>query len=420
MADPRSSKFRGIWYDAENDRVGLYYGTGGASDPLRGLSYDGSVIRMPPKLDLGVPGTGVGQDIGEGGSYKADKDGAVIVKAYTYDASATSGSRFTAVSDIDSATTFLSAVGDRLYIGSPYKFWGVRFNPTTAVVYAGASEVMQAGFWNGSALTACDHMVITKADGTGGGGLSVGEDILKQTALKEYLTYDNAIDTTWATADDVTDKIPNDGTNLYWLYLQVPASGLSTPPIVDEIRVRGSDHDFITGGPYQIFWGKARVKQQERVSLSIVKSPAGTGVIQLDIDSAHKQTLFNFNGVDNLSFMFVMPKAIDTSNPIEVTFGYSADANDTFDLVLSALKLRDNTTIGSGVTPDYTSSTAVTPAAADKYYKDQSLTATKISIQDMTALDAISFGLERTDTTNAIYPMTIVIHYVVWAAGEHL
>lgn len=367
------------------------------------------------KLDLGNPGNLVGFDCGEGGSYKVDKDGDTVVKAFKYDASATSGSRFIEFTDLDVANTWLGAVGDRFYVGSPYKFWATRFNVTTAVVYGDATEIIQTQYWNGSALTNCDHMGINKDDAD-----SIGEQILKQTAQKEYASLENAIDTDWATADNVTDKIPDTGTALYWVCFEVPATGFSTPPIVDEIRVRGTDFDVITGTGFPVFWGKARTEEHERINLVVLKSPGGTGTSTIAMDTNHSQIVFNFNGVDDIAFLWTLPEGIDLSCPITIELGYIADAIDTYNLTIFALKLKDATLTGGGVSSSYTQATVITPVAADTFYKGIDLTATPMSIQDMTSDDTISFELSRTDTSNSIYPMTITIHYVSWTTGEHV
>ena len=382
-------------------------------DPiLEGQSFNFS---LAGKLDVGKPGSGGGLDIGEGGSYKADAAGTTIVKAFKYDASADSGSRFTEFTNLDASNTWLGAVNDRFYVGSPHKFWGIRFNVTQAVVYGDAAELVQVQFWNGSALTNCDHMGINKDDAD-----SIGEQILKQTSQKEYVVVDNEVDTTWATADNVADKIPNTGSALYWMCFEVPTTGWSTVPIVSEIRVRGTDFDIITNSGFAVSWGKARVERHERISLVVVKSPGGTGTTGIDIDTNHQQTVFNFDGVDDLAFLWTLPEGIDLSCPVDVELSYSANAADTYDLVLAALKLKNATAINSSVASSYTGNTAVVAAASATFYKGIDLTATRISIQDMAADDVISFELSRTDTSNAIYPLVVIIKFVVWTTGAHV
>lgn len=369
-------------------------------------------VRFQSKIDIGVPGTGGGLDVGEGGSYKTDKDGTTIIKAFTYDASADGGTRFTEVSGLDTSVTWLKDQGDRFYVGSTKKFWGVRFNITTGK----SNEKLTTGYWNGSDVTAMDCMGILKTSAT-----STGNAVLEQTAEKEYVTWDHVVDSDWAAVDNQTDKIPNTGTALFWMYFEIPSGGIATALVIDEIRCRGTDLDVVSGASYIVFWGQARIERHERISLSVVKSPGGTTTASIDIDSAHKQTVFDFDGAgDNLSFMWTVPEAIDTSSKIEVKLGYSADAADTYDIDLSASTLKNATAISSSPAPDYTSSTAITPAAGATFYSGQTLMATKMSIADLAPDDVISFELQRTDTTNSFYPMVVTIHYIVYATGEHV
>ncbi len=385
-------------------------------DPISAVENAASLdivndVRFQTKVDIGIPGTGGGLDVGEGGSYKTDKDGTTIVQCFTYDASADTGLRFTEVTDLDASTTWLGQSGDRFYFGSTKKFWGARFNITTAK----SGEVLTAGYWNGSDLTAMDYMGFLKDSAT-----TTGQAVFEQNSEKEYVTWDHDINSNWATADNVTDKIPDVTTALFWVYFQVPAENLATALVVDEIRVRGTDVDVVSGASYSVLWGQARVVKHERISLAVVKSPGGTGTTDIDIDSAHQQKVFNFDGVDDLSFLWTIPEAIDTSSKIEVKLGYSANANDTFTLLLSARILKNATAISSTPDPDYTQSTDITAAAAATYYSEHSLMATKMSIQKAAPNDLISFEIARTDTSNAIYPMVVTIHYVSFSGGEHI
>ena len=66
MTAPRSASFRGVWIDEENSRVALYYGNGGASDPVLGLHFDGTNVTVPVNLTISSTLTagadGVGSD----------------------------------------------------------------------------------------------------------------------------------------------------------------------------------------------------------------------------------------------------------------------------------------------------------------------------------------------------------------------
>ena len=362
------------------------------------------------KLDLGSPGSASGLDIGEGGSYTTDSDGVTIVRAYSYDASATSGSRFTSLT-LTASNTWLGDQGDRLYVGSTKKFWAARFNITQAKT----SEVLEAYYWNGS-LTAMDHMGLLKTSAT-----TTGQAVLEQTSEKEYVTWDKDINSDWVAADDQTNTIPNAGVSVFWICLQVPSGGLTTPVITNEIKARGTDFDFVTGASYPVFWGQARVEKHENISLSVVKVPGGTTTTEIDITSAHQATVFVFDASgDNLTFGWILPEGIDTSCRIEVKLTYAATANDTYDIDLTALRLSNATAIGSGVSADYTSSTAIVVAVANTVYIETTLMATKMSIKDMAPSDTISFELQRTDASNIIYPLAITIHYVIYSTGEHV
>ena len=371
----------------------------------------GDDIIISGKLDLGIPGTGSGLDIGEGGSYQVSAGGDTIVYVFTYDSSATSGSRFSRHS-LNATITVGNSGGDRIYIGSTIKFWAARFNVTQAK----SSEVFEGFYWNGSDSTSMDIMGIKKD-----AAISVGEAVLQQTSEKEYITWDNAIDSDWATADNQLNRIPNVGTSLYWIWLQVPSGNLATALIVNEIKARGTDFDFVTASSYPVFWGKARVERHENISLSVVKVPGGTTTAEIDITSAHKATVFVFDGAgDNLTFGWDLPEGIDTSSKIEIKMTYSSNAADTYTIDLTALKIKNATTIGAGVSASYTSTTNITTASANVVYTNTTLTATKMSIQNMNAEDSISFEIQRTDASNTFYPISITIHYIIFSTGEHV
>jgi len=363
------------------------------------------------KIDIGVPGVGGGLDIGEGGSYTKNDSGSTIVQAFTYDASAGSGSRFTEFSDLDASNTWLGDAGDRLYVGSTLLFWATRFSLTQNK----SSEMLQMKFYNGTALVNLTHMGILKDNAT-----SVGENILNQTGEKEYITWDHDIESDWARADDVADVIPNGNEDMYWVAFQVAAEGLGTVPIVDEIRVRGTDFDIVSGASYPIFWGQARVEKHERIPISVTRSPGGTGTTNIDIDSAHQQTVFNFNGAgDEVSFLWVLPEGIDTSSAVEVKLDYTANAEDTYEIDLSITKLTEGKIIGAGNAPDYTSSNSLT-TLANEIHLEHDLTDDDFHIQDLDASDVISIEIERTDTSNQFYPLSITLHYISFSTGEHI
>ena len=363
------------------------------------------------KVDIGVPGTAGGLDVGEGGSYTTDKDGTTIVQIFTYDASAAGGSRFTEAETTDTVT-WNAVAEDRFYVCSQIKFWGVRFTATQAK----STERLTMSYYDGTSTTSMDYMGILKDAAT-----STGETVLEQILEKEYVTWDRNINNLWATADNVADTIPDVDADSYCVYFEVPTGGLATPVIHTEVKARGNDIDIISGTPYTVLWGQARLEKHDRISLSIVRAPGGTATADVDIDQNHKQTVFDFDTAgDDVTFLWTLPEGIDTSSGIELTLDYSADAADTFDLDLYAKKLQEGTTIGSTIAADYLASTTITTAAGSVFHINQTLTPTLMSIQDMSPNEVISFELERTDATNSLFPFTIVVRYTSFAGGEHV
>ncbi|MCH8003900.1 MAG: hypothetical protein IH934_04700 [Nanoarchaeota archaeon] len=381
-----------------------------------GWEDDGSLIKslsnrdvlIQQKLDIGVPGVASGLDVGEGGSYTKDKDGTVIIQAFNYDASAASGSRFTELT-LDATNTILEDADDRFYLCSQKIFWAGRFEVSTAK----EDEHLDFLYYDGNGLIDKHFMGILKNNAT-----ALGEQILQQTVEKEYFTWDHGIGDNWTTADDVLDVIPDLTADSYCVVLQAPSTVLATAPVVTEIKARGTDFDLVTGTSYPVFWGNSRVENHERIQLSVAKSPGGTGTTTIAIDSAHSQTVFNFNGAgDNIAFIWTLPEALDTSNEIHLSLDWSANAVDTFNIDLTMSEIRNNTPIGSGISPDFTESTVLVADDADTIYTGVSI-AEAISIHNMTSSDSLSFELERTDATNAMYPLSLIIHYVVFSTGE--
>lgn len=373
------------------------------------ITADGDIL-LRGKLDVGQPGSSGGLDVGEGGSYTMNSSGDTIVQAFTYNASAPSGSRFTELT-LDASNTFLNESGDRIYVGSTLKFWAVRFETTTG----SSGEVMEILYYNGSIMRESHYMGFLKDSAT-----SVGQDILNQTAEKEYITWDHEIDTSWVSADNILDVIPNGDSDMYWVALEIPVGGMATPPVVDEIKVRGTDFDIVSGASYPVFWGQARVEKHAPIALTVAKIPGGVTTAVIDIDAAHQQIVFDFDSAgDKLSFFWTLPEAIDTSSNLHITLDYIADTSDTYDLNLSVKKLTEGTVIGSGVATDFQFTTAIVAVAGDTVYNTVSI-GEDISIQEMVIDDQISFGLERIDSTNSIYPISVTIHYIAYSTGDHV
>ena len=84
---------------------------------------------------------------------------------------------------------------------------------------------------------------------------------------------------------------------------------------------------------------------------------------------------------------------------------------------MTVSKIRNATAIGSGIAPDFTQSTSLVADAANTIYTGY-LIAEEIHLENMTSSDSLSFELQRTDASNAMYPLSVIIHYNSFSTGE--
>lgn len=381
-----------------------------------GLVFDSEII-FRQKVDIGIPGSIQGLDIGEGGSYSTDTFGTTIVEAFSFDQSAASGSRFTALT-LTSNNTLLAVSGDRFYVGSPNKFWAMRLE----IGVAKTTELYAGRYWNGSALTDMTYMGILKDSVT-----SLGDGIMEQTAEQEYTSFDGQIDGDWATADDVLDVIPNSASALYWVAFDVPTGGFSTAPRVDDIKVRGTDSDFATGISQLIFWGKSRVENHEVLS-SFTKKSGGQPAIE-DIAFTSTTTIpllaLRNSQSDGLTFSFQLLQGLDTGNKLKVTIDWFTDNSGEVDWTLQYYIMTQGTVIGSGQSDTASVDTSITPSAADALQtlddisNDHSIDISTLKADDLIVFELIRKGSSDTNS-GKVYVVDAVVHYVLWSQGEHV
>ncbi len=381
------------------------------------FTFDGIDAILRGKLDIGAPGAGAGLDVGEGGSYSADKGGTTIVQAFSYDASASSGSRFTELT-IGSNNTLLGDAGDRFYVGSTSKFWAMRC--TIGVLKS--SETYLGFYYNGSALTAASIMGIKKTS-----VVSVGTAIFEQTGEQEYVTFDQAIDDDWAAADNVLNVIPDTASSLFWFVLQVPVGDFVTAPRIDDIKVRGTDVDFATGTSQIIHWGKARVDFHFDVGGFATRTAAQPKLIDESISTGGTQhPLYSLRntGNDGVDFSWQLPSGIDTSSKINVHLDWYPSATGEVEFDLYWFFATQGTAIGS-LADTGTVNTLITPSGALQF-QDQTLVgpAGGIDISSLAVNDRIFFTLDRDggNDTNAglVSPVAVTINFVRWTDGEHV
>jgi len=377
-----------------------------STDGLTTISGDALI---QGKLDIGQPGVSGGLDVGEGGSYSAG------LVAYTYDASAVSGSRFTAIADLNGTNALTVDAGDRIYFGHVDKFWAVRFELSVAK----SAEKLIFKYWNG-ALTTSSYSGVLKDDAN-----TLHDDIMLQIAQKEYITWDIDINNDWAAIDNQLDAIPNSGTARYWICLEIPPGGLTTAPTITEIKIRGSDFDVISGTAFPVFWGLSRVAILERITLDI--RPGGGGAIQDQViatDMSIRVVSFDAE-LDNVGFMWVLPDGIDTSCGLQFSVDYISENAQQLTLNLKLKKLKTGVAVGGGESTDLDEDSTFTVATANDFVSGQLLNVAPFSIQDLAAGDSIAIQvtmktMPNTGGTNEFIPTSFRVEYVLWTTGRHL
>lgn len=376
------------------------------------VDADSGDTKIAGKVDIGGPGSGKGLDIGEGGSYQTG------MVAYNYDASQASGSRFTEIADLDAQNTLLGDQGDRVYFGCANKFWAFRL----LCGIAKTAEQYLIKYWNG-ALVASTYMGIDKET-----ALALGKAILENLGETEYIVWDKDVDDDWATADNQLDTIPNTGTSLYWICLEVPVGGFATAPRVDEIKIRGTDFDVKSDTSAAMFWGKGRYLVHERIPLDLFrKGAAAPPINDINITATQSQALYTFRTGqnDDLSYRWKLPHDIDTSCKIAVSLCYMVDgAINTLDIYLDIKMATDGTALGAGETSNYAATESLILAAGDaNKHQMSNITNTggKLDISDFAADDLMYIYLKRSDANgNNCYGICLTLHYVTWTLGEHV
>ena len=360
------------------------------------------------KLDIGRIGFSGGLDVGTGGSFE---DGLLV---YTYDSNAASGSRFTQFTDLRADNTFPSNAGDRIYFGYTTIFWGIRFKIKTTK----SSEQFVCKYWNGIVMTRVGFMGILKDSAN-----PLRNIIMEQNVEKEYFTWDKNITSLWVTGDNVLNELPNTGSQVCWICLEIPSGGLVQAPITNQIKARGSDFDIITGTGFPVFWGDARVEMQERLSFVSAKKKGGADKQDVDFTSTQKQTVLRFKAVNEYAtFIWILPDGIDTSCALHFSMNYYAKiAISTADMELDIKKLINQTAIGSSETSDLLVTTAIEVASGDTYYDQILLTSSGgLMIEELSSGDLLAIQLTRTDSNGGdFFPLSLIIKSIRWTTGHH-
>lgn len=413
-----SFEYSGLLVESRLSAPATYFDTAtsllNTGDTTQGKQTLRADMLITKKLDVGQPSVPGGLDVGEGGSYQIASDGTPI-RVFTYDASAASGSRFTEVVSIVGnealALTLLSDIGDRLYVGCADPYWA----PRVVVSTAGSAEGWAGKYWNGAALADVDFMAVEKENAA-----RLGEAFMEATDT-EYATFDRDLTTLWAAADDQLDEVPSTGVALFWTCFQAVATH-ATAPVLEEIKIRGSDVDFVSGVVHQVYWGTARAVIQDTIPAANLKKQGAGAPTLVDVPVAVGIVTEGqrFSQNDTLPLSWVVPKECDTSCEVRIGVTYTSSATSTITLALAHRTVTSGAAISSGTAVDGTITRTITPTGTDVMDEDTKLTAAldRLSLQTASPGERIYFDIKRTDGNAGTFDLVdLTIEYVSWQRG---
>ena len=378
------------------------------------MRNDARIIR---NLDIGEsgPSRAGGFSAGEGGPYQIASD-LTTIQAYTYDASAASGARFTAL-DINAENTLLANIGDRLYVGVPDIFWAAQ---VIVGVASSAEGPWVARYWDGGALVSTSWMV-AKATGA----VRLGNAFM-QAVEAQCATWDRDVALDWAVADNVLDAIPNTGAPLFWIVFEATAT-LATPPRMDKLSVRGSDFVIARGDPsHVIFRGRMRSVRTDTIDAASLKrsGPNSPTLIDVPIGTGIDTPAQRFGQNDRLPLFWDIPDDCDTSCAVRVALAFTSGGVTTITTALAYRIVASGAAINAGIAPDATVVTVLTPTGANVMDHDVELTeplsgaGTRIDLSNANIGDRVLFDLLRTDANAGTFDVfELEITYVQWQHG---
>ena len=338
--------------------LGLLYNTGKRSiasgTHFEVTSFDGrsDIIRnsgefiFEQKGDIGIPGKFSGLDVGEGGSYDTDENGAKIVEYWSFDNSLASGSKFTKF--VNNAGTQLADQDDAIYIGSKFAFSALRLNILTAM-NPGANSIT-VEYWNGSTWATVSKAVYEKNN------LIHRANVMFENIETQYIEHSLDIYIDWTIANDVLDQIPDStlGVDMYWIRYRNTGGALTTATIFDSGKVRGDDFD-VTSAKINVNWGRNRVVEnilkEQGLFNAATNSPANNDInLSANITLDGVSNSFSATALDQLTTITHIPLWVDTSTDLKIKilgFGTDTDTGDIeYEVIL--VKHKNGDAIDSG------------------------------------------------------------------------
>ena len=337
------------------------------------------------------------------------------LKIWKLDASAPSGSRFTEITNFNSEIITSGDAGDRLYFSGPQgiKTWAIK---TLCTVAKTSTEKYIAKYYsiNADDLIPVDWM-------------SMNDTCIRQNSKnlwritnEQYITLNEQIDSDWLGTDNILDKIPNTGESRYWLILEVPPGGISTPPRITNIMYRSNGIARLKCN-WDVFFGISRVRVSQKIPAIDFWDGGIPNTATLNITSTAIQTVHKLRNAlgDSIHGPYSFPFGIDTSTPITIALSYSSStAINTADIQIDLYTASHiNGTIGVGVTSDRIITRNIVIPSAGKV--GSVILIDDYSIDDFLEADIMFIQITRTDSNGGdFYPIEFFINYNIFKIGK--
>lgn len=288
------------------------------------LAADEALV-IDGELHVGDPDMGHESVFGEGDSYVKD------IQVHQYDASASSGSRFTDVTAnakfIDGNTIGFPAgagLGDALVFAAPRKFWGLKTNiPSIPLIPSLSGAIWEVYGVNGWEIF---NVMETDADSP----FDSNANAAFEESGSHQIRFDSAVEPTFSGVNNILDDIPNYGSDHFAVRSRLQETPTQVP-LFQQTKFHTSRTEINADGTIE-YMGKARpfvldVKEQGSPTFNAGASTPTNGDIYISPNVFIEGAINSFlnNAEDILKAQWHIPLNCDTSRPLEVTIVWSSN-----------------------------------------------------------------------------------------------
>lgn len=312
---------------------------------------------------------------------------------------------------------------------------GVFILQTTAAV-----EVTPRSFifeyWDGAAWEEITVLSIEEIN-----SFRYGNEVFIRANTREHVRYNDDINDLWA-------KKTINGTNAFWSRIRI-ATTVTTAPVFEQFRIHANFGEFASDG-YSRFYGRSRFRQTLLAAGNVYSETGGIANADLPVGSGgiptgwtHRMNNQQMNGPGDAIYMqFVLPRGIDTSNPLNVVMYYipeQAGASTDASVIISVIPIEVQGTLeadpAGGTTPvartlantetvtaNVGQATTVSTPIVDNT-KLQQISSDPINISNYYEGDMLFIRIEYDSTGSAnkdIFVTSVETNAVLWAHGERL